>query len=187
MHAPVTPPTLVLIGLRGSGKSTIGRIVADAAGLPFADLDDRTPALLDARDAADAINTQGLRAFRDAEFTALGSELEPSCSFQRVLALGGGTPTAPGAADLLMKERDDGRILIVYLHASPSVLRDRLRGTETASRPSLTGADMLDEIETVYLQRDALYRTLADHTLEAGEQDEKRTAQRILGLMGQRI
>lgn len=168
-----TPPTIVLMGLRGCGKSTLGRSLASTLDRPFVDLDDRTPGLLGEQTAADAINTQGLAAFREAERRALAAVLNKETVTPIVLALGGGTPTAPGAPELLGGKASAGEIVLVYLHAAPSVLRDRLTRTDTATRPSLTGADMLDEIETIYLQRDAAYRDLATMTIESAQLDAK--------------
>ena len=162
----------MLIGLRGSGKTTIGKRLARTLGRLFVDLDDRTPALLGTSTAAEAINTHGLAAFRAAEHDALDAILRDPGQDPLVVSLGGGTPTAPGADDLLRSARAHNAIRMVYLHASPSTLRDRLRATDTATRPSLTGTDMLDEIETVYLQRDGLYRSIADRVVETGELSE---------------
>ena len=179
----------MLIGLRGSGKSTAGRRVAhdltDAADAPlgFVDLDDRTPVLLDAPTAAEAINTHGLAAFRDAERRALDAVLTEARANPLVIALGGGTPTAPGAADLLNAARSAGVVRVVYLHAPPSVLRDRLAQTDTSSRPSLTGVGMLDEIETIYLQRDGLYRDLADRVIDTESLDENALAAALSALI----
>jgi len=165
-------PTIVLMGLRGSGKSTLGVALAEALGRPFVDLDERTPALLGERTPADAINQHGLAAFRKAEHDALQCVLGEASRHALVLALGGGTPTAPGADATLAEARKSKQIVVVYLHAGPAELRDRLSKTDTASRPSLTGTDMLDEIETIYLQRDALFRNLASVTVEtAGQTD----------------
>jgi shikimate kinase len=166
---PSSPVSIVLIGLRGSGKSTLGRRLAGALSIGFVDLDDRTPTLLDAPTAADAINTHGLAAFRDAERAALETVLAELTESTGVVALGGGTPTALGAADLLRSAQSRKTIRVVYLHASPSVLRDRLSTTDTDTRPSLTGVNMLDEIETIYLQRDGLYRDLADAVIETAD------------------
>ncbi len=171
-NTPNPIPTLVLMGLRGSGKSTLGIALAKAIGRPFVDLDDRTPALLDERTAADAINRHGLAAFRTSERDALAAVLGEASRRAIVLALGGGTPTAPGADAILTEAKNSEQTVIVYLHASPAELRDRLAKTDTASRPSLTGSDMLDEIETIYLQRDAMFRGLASVTVEtAGRAD----------------
>jgi len=159
----VPAKTLVLIGLRAAGKSLIGRTLGAQTGLPFVDLDDRTLVLLERPTIADAWRALGEPAFREAESRALRAALaEPVC----VLALGGGTPTAPGASDLLRAEARAGRITIVYLHAPPEVLRSRLREGDHA-RPSLTGAGTLTEIDAVYRARDPLYRELAAHIIDA--------------------
>jgi len=160
------------MGLRGCGKSTVGRLLADRLGVAFVDLDDAVAALMNAADAAAAIAAHGMDRFRQAEADSLETELAGDAG---VLALGGGTPTAPGAAETLREAAAGGRIRLVYLHASPDELRARLGRTDTSSRPSLTGRGTLDEIGEVYLQRDPLYRSLAALVIETAG----RTAEQI--------
>jgi len=150
-----TTRSVVLLGLRGSGKSTVGAALAPRLGVPFVDLDDRTPALLSETGCADALAKHGEPAFRAAEHDALERVLsEPG---PIVLALGGGTPTAPGAAGLLR----GADALLVYLRARPETLRDRLARTDLDGRPSLTGAGTLEEISALFEARDPLYADLA--------------------------
>lgn len=155
--------TIVLMGLRGSGKTTVGTLLADRIGLGFVDLDDLTPKELGEADAAESIRRHGIEAFRNAEAEALRGALARG---PIVLALGGGTPTAPGADAILKQAADDGALL-VYLHASSPALRRRLEQSDTATRPSLTGLGTLEEIELLYHERDALYRDLCTLIVES--------------------
>lgn len=157
------PTTLVLLGLRGAGKTTLGPMIASRAGTPFVDLDDRTLLLLGHPTIADAWRDVGEPAFRAAETSSLRAALKDPRS---VLALGGGTPTAPGAAELLREAARARTITMVYLHAPPDVLRARVREGD-ANRPSLTGAGTLEEIDAVYRTRDPLYRELAGRVVDA--------------------
>lgn len=159
---------LILIGLRGSGKTTVGGLLAARLGRPFIDLDDLVAKALGSESPGQAWRARGEAAFRSAEVAALRESLHiPG----QVLSLGGGTPTAPGAAELLQAERASGRARIVYLAAGPEVLRQRLAQTDLASRPSLTGTGVLDEIAAVHATRDGLYRTLADAVIDTAGRD----------------
>lgn len=158
------PPAIALIGLRGSGKSATAKLLAERISRPFVDLDSLTPTLTGHPDVAAAWAALGQAGFRSAEARALPIAMTPGT----VVALGGGTPTAPGAADLLRARRADGSLLVVYLTAPAATLRERLRADAEGrpNRPSLTGADPLDEIDAVLAARDPLYRSLADLTLD---------------------
>ena len=175
---------VVLIGLRGSGKTTVGRIVAQTLGHDFVDLDDLTPAALNEKSAADAWRKHGEQAFRAKEASALLRMLGERVRV--VIAAGGGTPTAPGAPEMLRLERAARRTVVVYLSCRPETMRARLSQTDVTTRPSLTGADPLDEIEAVLGQRDALYRGLADHVVETDDMNAEQVARRISGLVGSR-
>src|SRR3954471_181193 len=89
---------LVLMGLRGSGKSTLGRRLASKYRLRFVDLDERTPGYLGVRSVSEAWTKYGESSFREAELRALRAVIaeEPN-----ILALGGGTPMAPGAEEVV--------------------------------------------------------------------------------------
>ena len=155
--------TLVLMGLRGSGKSTLGVEIARRLGVTFIDLDDRTPGVLGEATVRDALVNHGEHAFRDAERTALEAALRERPG---VLALGGGTPTADGAQELLCSAQSRGAIRLVYLRASGATLRARLADADNRDRPPLVGDDPVGEIATVLAARDGLYRELADETIE---------------------
>jgi shikimate kinase len=93
----VNKPALILVGPPGSGKSTVGRTIAERLGVPFKDLDDD---LRDAHglEAGELVVELGRERFQELEVQQLRTLLD---TFDGVLALGGGTPTAPGAAELL--------------------------------------------------------------------------------------
>tara|TARA_R110002072_G_scaffold69735_2_gene169185 strand:+ start:3197 stop:3745 length:549 start_codon:yes stop_codon:yes gene_type:complete len=155
-------PNLVLIGLRGSGKSTLGARVAERLGCDFVDLDHVTARVLGCNGAGEAIAQHGMDAFRGAERTALDSELG---QLGRVIALGGGTPTADGCAELLREGQSLDRCRVVYLRGGVETLRERLALGENADRPSLTGGDVVDEVQEVFEARDPLYREIAGSVL----------------------
>lgn len=149
---------LVLMGLRASGKTTLGRAAAAALGAGFVDLDDRTRALIGAASVREAFASVGEARFREAEARALAAALdEPS----QVIALGGGTPIAPGAADSLRMARQAGRAFVVFLDPPLEILAQRL-SAESGDRPSLTGLGVVQEIGLVAEARRPLYAALTD-------------------------
>ncbi len=156
-------PTIVLIGLRCAGKTMHGAALATALGGAFEDLDELAAKSLGCAHPGEAIEQHGLDGFRRAESDTLKSALENP---PRVLALGGGAPTAPGASEMLTAAQQDRQIKIFYLRARPETLRERMSTSDNAHRPSLTGADALDEIATLFAQRDPLYSELAESIIE---------------------
>lgn len=168
---------LVLIGLRVSGKTTLGQRVARDLGRPFVDLDDRVAVYFDVGHAGEALKTHGEPRFRAAEAACLKTALAEDGI---VLSLGGGTPTAPGAAELLR----DTAARVIYLHARPETLADRLRAIGSATRPSLTGVDPADEIAAIYARRHPLYESIADVVIDADYWDEDALAAEVIAAMG---
>ncbi|HEB61402.1 MAG TPA: shikimate kinase [Phycisphaeraceae bacterium] len=152
---------IILTGLRGSGKSTIGRDLAEELWRDFIDLDDRVLALFNETTIVDVFRNKGEQAWREAEVKALAEVMKKdNC----IIALGGGTAMIPEAAEILQKYREKRGDKIIYLKASAKVLRDRLNN-ETGDRPSLTGTGVADEVEQVLKKRDTVYENLADAVL----------------------
>ncbi|MBL0922180.1 MAG: AAA family ATPase [Phycisphaerales bacterium] len=170
MSIPPAGPNILLIGLRGSGKSAIGARLASRLARPFIDLDQATLARLGAPNVAQAWKSHGQQAFRAAEADALRAAMRDSSG--AVVALGGGTPTAPGVADHVRHESRHKRAVVVYLRCTPAELRRRLTGRLGADRPSITGKDPLAEMDEVFRFRDPLYRSLAFAVIEDLSEDE---------------
>jgi shikimate kinase len=168
---------IILIGLRASGKTTIARQLAEQLDRPCVDLDDRVRDALGTPTIQHAWESVGEPGFRDAEAAALTQALAESPS---ILALGGGTPSAPGASDALRLAQQQGNAIVFYLCAPPDVLRQRLNtsvGSSDPQRPSLTGKGLLEELDDVFDQRDPLYRALADCVLDATQPTHSITQQ----------
>ena len=150
------------MGLRASGKSTAGAVLAERLDLSFVDLDARVAHDARVATAADLIRRDGLPAFRAAEQAALASVIEAA---DTVIALGGGTPTISGAERMLRAHTGP----VVYLRAKPSVLASRLAGTDLNARPSLTGRGVVEEVNEIFAERDPLYCSIATSVLEIGD------------------
>lgn len=153
-------PIIVLFGLRGSGKSTLGRVLAVRLGCHFTDLDDRVRSRLGAATIAEAFRGAGEPAFREAEFAELKAYLAGTRG-PAVLALGGGTPTHAASRALLEQARAEGRARLVLLDAAPAVLGARVSAAP-GDRPLLVGASFLEEAAILHERRMPIYRALAD-------------------------
>lgn len=181
----MTPPTIILLGLRGSGKTTLGRALAQKLSREFVDLDDEVARSNGSESSGEALRSLGEARFRRAEASALFNVLAHAPRARgkgRILALGGGTPTNIAARQFLEDLVEDGRAQIVYLRATPATLRERLRATDLAERPSLTGEGTLEEIDQLFAARDNAYRALATRTLDVDGMDEGSACQRLCEL-----
>ncbi len=173
---PNVPRGLALVGLRGTGKTTVGRLVARRLGRPFADADAELEARA-GRPIAAIFAEQGEPAFRDWEERTLAdlAATRPGA----VLATGGGVVLREANRRVL---RAFG--LVVWLSADPAVLAARLRASPRglASRPSLTPAGTLAELAATLEARAPLYREVADAVVETGRRSANEVADVIVDL-----
>ncbi len=148
---------LALIGLPGSGKSTVGRQLARRLQLPFFDSDHVIEQRLGCP-IRSYFEREGEERFRDVEQEVID---ELTKSQVGVLSTGGGVVLRP-ANRLHLRERAH----VVYLNSSPDVLFRRLR--HDMNRPLLQVADPLSRLRDLYTVRDPLYRETAHFTIETG-------------------
>lgn len=146
---------ITLTGFMGSGKTTVGRLVADSLGCPFLDLDQliekKAGRSIPAIFAAD-----GEKGFRRLEKQVLEQTVKKYAETTAILSLGGGSVTLPGAVDLLQK-----KTLCIYLEASLETLLSRLEG-QTGERPMAS-----EDLPALLAAREPLYRQAAHITLPA--------------------
>ncbi|PYO10760.1 MAG: shikimate kinase, partial [Gemmatimonadetes bacterium] len=147
-------PHLILVGLPGVGKTTIGKAAAKQLGRQFLDFDKEIERRA-GMDVREIFRLRGEEHFRAMEF-ALTEELSTTSGM--VLSPGGGWITQEKSVELL---RSAGRI--IYLRASPEAVARRLRRVET--RPLLAGRDPVVALTELYQKRRALYET-ADAVLD---------------------
>lgn len=145
-----------LVGLPGSGKSTVGRQLARRLQLPFADSDHVIEQRLGCP-IRDFFEREGEERFRDVEEQVLDELTRQS----GVLSTGGGAVLRPGNREHL---RSRGKV--VYLKSTPEELFRRLR--HDTQRPLLQVDDPLQRLRDLYAARDPLYRETAHFIIETG-------------------
>lgn len=148
-------PPLVLVGMRGVGKTTLGRALVARTGAAFVDIDERFVA--SHGPIAAFVAAHGWPAFRAREAELVAASLQPNT----VVATGGGAVTVERTRSLL---RERARVL--WLEAPVDVLRSRL-ANDAAQRPSLTGASVIDELAAVLAERTPLYAEVAHVRVDA--------------------
>jgi shikimate kinase len=168
---------IILIGYRGSGKTSVGERVAAELDRPFFDTD----ALVEkqARMPIEAIvSKMGWTHFREREKQVIESV---SGKPNRVIATGGGAVMDP--ANVVYLKRNGW---IFWLRAEAQILRQRIAKDQDAGkdRPSLTGTDPLKEIQAVLAQRDPVYQQICDFVIDTEGYSVRDVAVRILNGLG---
>ena len=142
-------PRAVLVGLPGSGKSTIGRRLAKALGVEMLDTDVAIEQQTGRR-IADIFATDGETEFRRIEEAVVRAAL---AEHDGVLSLGGGAVTSPGVRDALAGHT------VVFLEISATEGVRRTGGNTV--RPLLAGGDRAEKFRALMAQRVPLYRQVA--------------------------
>ena len=155
--AALRRPMIFLVGLPGSGKSTVGRQLGRRLRIPFIDSDQAIEMRLGCTIRA-FFEREGEAAFRDVEAQVIdGLTLDGP----RILATGGGAVLRSENRQSLRE-----RGYVVYLKSQPEELLRRVR--HDAKRPLLQVADPLQRLRELFDIRDPLYQEVAHCTVETG-------------------
>lgn len=163
---------IFLIGFMGSGKTSVGKKLAELLHLSFIDLDDRV-VQMESASIAEIFATHGEDHFRVKEAEALRSSADGD---QFVLASGGGTPCFHGNMQWMNEHG-----ITIYLRASPELLLLRLKD-EADHRPLLRGKSE-EELRTFIrgrLQQRESFYVRAQHTIETDGHSPSEIAAEIL-------
>ena len=164
---------IVLIGYRGSGKSSIGHILAARLGREFVDTD-----VLIVQEAGCTIkeifDREGEAGFRTRETTAIRAA---AARDNLVIAVGGGAILRPENVVALKQNAK-----VVWLRARADILFQRIQADSATSqtRPNLTAAGGLEEVERLLAARMPFYEGAADFELDVEQQTIDTAAQRVL-------
>ena len=160
-------PRAVVVGPPGSGKSTVGPLLAEALGVPFRDVDADIVATT-GRPIADIFADDGEPVFRALEEEAVALALQ---EHEGVLSLGGGAPLAP-ATRARLKEH---RVVFLNVGMAAGVQRTGL----SSARPLLAGVNPRATYKKLLDERLPVYREVA--TIEI-DTDERTPAEVVAAL-----
>ena len=146
---------IALVGLPGSGKTSVGRGLAKRLNADWIDSDQALEARLGCA-IRDYFEAHGEMAFRDLEERVI-DELSQAAGV--VLSTGGGAVLRE-ANRRCLRERGT----VIYLRAAPEQLYRRLR--HDTKRPLLQVADPLERLKALYAERDPLYREVAHFVVD---------------------
>ncbi len=165
--------SIALVGLRGSGKTTVGRLLAQLLAFDFCDLDKHLVTIDYGveTDAGELLARIGVERFRELEARSLSSCL--AWDQPVVLATGGGVIEAAENRDLLCR-----RTRCVWLDADAGVLHERICGDPTR-RPALTDLDPLEEIRVLAERRAPLYGEVAEFCVQTSDREPSAVANEI--------
>jgi shikimate kinase len=148
---------IALVGLPGSGKSTIGRQLARRLGLTALDTDHVIEQRLGCS-IREYFEREGEASFRDVEQAVIDDLTQ---THNGILSTGGGS-----VLRLANREHLHSRCQVVYLRSSPEEIFRRLR--HDMQRPLLQVDDPLARLRDLYTIRDPLYRETAHFVVETG-------------------
>ena len=165
---------LILVGYRGTGKTTIGRLLAERMGRHFIDADAELEVRY-GRTIREIFATEGEAGFREKE-----SEIVADiCLLENtVVATGGGVVLRESNRALLR-----GAGYVVWLSADPTTLWDRIKSDATTNdrRPALAGGG-LEEVEELLHVREPLYKAVADLEISVATLSPELAVDAILGV-----
>lgn len=163
-------PRIALTGMMGSGKSAVGRRLAERLGAPFLDLDEEIERS-EGRSIAEIFRTDGEERFRAAERAALARICR---DFDGVIATGGGVVLSAENRGALRKWGE-----VIYLRTGLVALACRLR-EEEGERPLLGAGEGLESrLEAILDARRDLYETAA-HVIDTDRLDPDRICGEIV-------
>jgi shikimate kinase len=159
-------PSIVLVGMMASGKSSVGRRLAERRGWEFFDSDRQVEAIT-GRNVADIWRAEGEPAFRRIEAQVLADAMASTAP--RVIAAAGGTVLDADSRRLMRIHRP-----VVWLRARPETLAVRVKGGSAPHRPLLDG-----DPEGVLRQLDAARRPLYEEVADVVVDVDDLTAEQV--------
>jgi len=161
---------VVLIGLPGSGKTTVGKLVADALKAPFVDID-AIVARKEGRPISMIFAEKGESVFRELERVEMEAALG---GVPAIIAPGGGWAAQQGALSSVQQ-----RGLVVYLKARADTAASR--AAPQGNRPVLMGEDPSSQMRELLKEREPFY-VLADATVETDRKAPAKVVEEIVRL-----
>ncbi len=166
---------LILIGYRGTGKTTVARRVAERLSLELFDADVEVERRA-GKSIKQIFDDDGEQAFRELEVATIADLVRHRDS---VLSLGGGA---------VMREATRGVLTqgtVIWLTARPETIHARMTDDSKTfdQRPNLTTNGGMAEIAALLIQREPVYRACADFTVETDTKSAEQVAQEIVCLV----
>lgn len=163
-------PNIALIGMRGSGKTTVAKILGQKLGCEVLEIDEIIAKRI-GMSIPELVAKEGWEAFRDQEATVTAEAAQGNGT---IISTGGGVVLRPeNIAQLKSKS------VVICLQASTNILEQRIGSG--ANRPALTNQQSLAaELKQVVSERQKLYERAADHMIETSSKTPETVAQEII-------
>jgi len=170
----MTGPRVVLVGAPGSGKTTVGRALADSLGVAFRDTDVDIEQSV-GKPIADQFVDEGEPVFRQREEAAVATALT---DHEGVLSLGGGAVLSEPTRRLL------AHVPVVWLQVSSGAAASRVG--MGVSRPVLMG-NVRGRLVALLAERTPLYREVADHVVDTDALEVEASVADIAAWLADRV
>lgn len=163
--------TIVLIGMMGSGKTTIGKLLGEKLTLRSIDID----VIIEQnekRTVSEIFQNEGEKYFRNIERETIKKNFTNK---DLIISLGGGAFEDQLTQELLLKNS-----IVIYLKTSPNVILERIKNN--TNRPLLKNQMTVEKIQSIILQRQKNYE-LANITILTNNKNTDKIVEEILGVI----